>query len=175
MVMTAPVQLRPFERPDLPHAEPWFSDSETNRWLGDPDWPRLMLDLADQPLGEFRGASETGRFRWLALVGQTPVGYIDCGTFDRWTSWDGEKVTQSIDEPSAGLALAVAPVSRRMGYGRQMLNALFEAPEVADIKLFGAGVEPENVPCVSCLRAAGFAIQESEPDFERIVYFLKSR
>jgi hypothetical protein len=36
-----------------------------------------MLDLADRPLGEFRGAVETGRFRWLAWVDDVAVGYID--------------------------------------------------------------------------------------------------
>jgi hypothetical protein len=48
-----------------------------------------MLDRADPPLGEFRGAAETGRYRWLAWDRGTAVGYIDCGTYDRWTTWEG--------------------------------------------------------------------------------------
>ena len=173
--MSELVRLRPFQRRELGLVEPWFSDPEAQRWLGGPDWPYVMLDLADQPLGEFRGARETGRFRWLAWAGETPVGYIDCGTFDRWTTWDGEKVTESIDVPSGGLALTVAPACRRKGYGRQMLNAVCEVPEMADIKLFGAGVDPENVPCVACLKSAGFTQWDPESDFEGMVYFLRSR
>ena len=79
--------------------------------------------------------------------------------------------------PSGGLALTVSPRCRRVGYGREMLNALFEAPEVADIQLFFlvGGVEPENVPCVACLKAAGFSQQDREPDFEGMVYFVRRR
>jgi hypothetical protein len=55
------LRLRPFERRHLPLAEPWFTDADTQRWLGGPRWPRQMLDLTDRPLGEFRGAIETGR------------------------------------------------------------------------------------------------------------------
>ena len=73
----AELALRPFIRDQLVLVEPWFLDAETNRWLGGPDWPRLMLDLADRPLGEFRGALETGRYRWLAWTSDRPVGYND--------------------------------------------------------------------------------------------------
>jgi hypothetical protein len=45
-----------------------------------------MLDLADAPLGIFRGAVETGRYRWLGWEDRRAVGYIDCGTHDRWTT-----------------------------------------------------------------------------------------
>jgi hypothetical protein len=43
-------------------------------------WPRLALDLQHRPLGEFRGAIETGRYRWLAWERDKAIGYIDCGT-----------------------------------------------------------------------------------------------
>jgi ribosomal protein S18 acetylase RimI-like enzyme len=169
------MNLLPFERGDLSLVEPWFRDPETQRWLGGPSWPQQMLDLADRPLGEFRGAKETGRLRWLARNDNEPVGYIDCGTFDRWTTWDGEKVTGSVDVASGALTLTVAPARRCMGYGREVLEALFEAPEVAHIELFGAGVEPENVSCVACLTAAGFTRQEYEPDFEGMLYLVRQR
>ena len=174
-MMAAAIELQTFQREELPLVEPWFLDAETQRWLGGPQWPRRMLDLAGRPLGEFRGAKETGRFRWLAWDGETPVGYLDCGTFDRWTTWDKDDITETVDVPSGGLALTVGPACRRVGYGREMLNALFEAPEVAEIQLFGGGVEPENVPCVACLKAAGFSQQDREPDFEGMVYFVRRR
>jgi hypothetical protein len=54
--------LRPFERHQLPLAGPWFEDAETNRWLGGPRWPQLILGIAGRPLGNYRGANETGRY-----------------------------------------------------------------------------------------------------------------
>ena len=169
------VHLRSFQAQDLPLIEPWFLDDETNRWLGGPDWPRLMLDLADRPLGEFRGAIETGRFRWTAWDGELPVGYVDCGIYDRWTTWDGERAVAEIDVPSGAVAFTVAPGCRRLGYGRQILQALFDAPEVADIELVGGGVEPQNVASIACLRSAGFSQENKEPDFEGMVYFVRRR
>jgi ribosomal protein S18 acetylase RimI-like enzyme len=134
-----------------------------------------MLDLADRPLSQFRGAMETGRFRWMAWDGDVPVGYVDCGTYDRWTTWDGERVTAAIEVPSGALTFTVAPAARRLGYGRQILDQLFDAPEVAEIELIGGGVEPENVASIACLRSARFSQESAEPDFEGIVYFIKRR
>ena len=112
------LQLRPFERHHLPLVEPWFTDGDTRRWLGGPAWPRQMLDLADRPLGEFRGAAETGRYRWLAWDQGTAVGYIDCGTYDRWATWEGGPGGRGvIVAPRAGLGghrlLRSAHASRR--------------------------------------------------------------
>ena len=84
-----PPAARPFDREHLPLAEPWFTDAGTQRWLGGPGWARLMPGRAGRPLGEFRGAAETGRYRWLAWDRGTAVGYIDCGTYDRWATWEG--------------------------------------------------------------------------------------
>jgi hypothetical protein len=79
------LQLRPFERDQLPLVELRFDDADTQKWLGGPRWPRLALDLQHRPLGEFRGATESGRYRWLAWERDKAIGYIDCGTCDRWT------------------------------------------------------------------------------------------
>jgi ribosomal protein S18 acetylase RimI-like enzyme len=160
---------------ELPLVEPWFSDAETQRWLGGPEWPRLMLELADRPLREFRGALETGRFRWVGWDGADPVGYIDCGTYDRWTTWDGEQVVEAMAVESGAVAFTVAPACRRLGYGLQLLHALFRAPEMAHVQLLGGGVEPENVASVACLRSAGFRPDSEEPDFEGIVYYVRRR
>jgi Tetracyclin repressor-like, C-terminal domain len=82
------LELRPFGRKHLPLAGPWFA-AATQRWLGGPAWPRQMLGRADRPLGEFCGAAETGRYRWLAWDQGAAVGSIDCGTYDRWATWEG--------------------------------------------------------------------------------------
>jgi RimJ/RimL family protein N-acetyltransferase len=171
----AGVQLRPFEPGDLPLAQPWFADPDTQRWLGGPGWLPLMVELADRPLSEFRGALETGRHHWLARAEGTAVGYIDCDTYDQWTTWDGAtgggKVTATIPVPSAGLAYVIDPAQRRRGYATAMIKAVTTLPELAHIELFAAGVEPENAASVGCLRNAGFRPLSPEPDWEGIVYY----
>lgn len=172
---TPQLRLLPFERQHLPLTEAWFADADTQRWLGGPDWPRMMVDLADRPLGEFRGAMETGRYRWLACERDIAVGYIDCGTFDRWTTWEGgdggRGVTGAIPVPSGGICYVVDPAVRRCGYGTTMITALMAAPELAHINMLGAGIEPENVASAGCLRKAGFRLLDPEPDWEGFVYY----
>jgi RimJ/RimL family protein N-acetyltransferase len=134
-----------------------------------------MVELDARPLGEFRGAVETGRYRWLAWEGDAPVGYIDCGTYDRWTIWDGGPngggVVSSIAIASAAIAYVIDPAQRRRGAGSTMIKALTVQPELAHVHLFAAGIEPENVASVRVLTRAGFHPMDPEPDFEGIVYF----
>jgi RimJ/RimL family protein N-acetyltransferase len=167
--------LRALTSDDLPIALPWFDDPETQRQLGGRNWLKNAVAMADVPLGEFRGAAETGRYRWLALDCELPVGYIDCGVYDRWTTWDGERVVATIEVPCAAIAYTVDPAFRRRGYGRQILEALFEASELADVELFGGGVDPGNVASIRCLMAAGYTQENEEPDFEGMLYFVRRR
>lgn len=165
------VRLEPFTYDQLHLAEPWFDNAETQQWLGGPSWLRQMLELADQPFGEFRGAIETGWYRWLAWDGDAVVGYIDCGTYDRWTTWDGHRVVATNPVPSGGIAYVVAPALRRQGYGSAMITALLTVPELAHIELFAAGIEPANAASVGCLLKAGFRPLDAKPDWEGIVYY----
>jgi RimJ/RimL family protein N-acetyltransferase len=134
-----------------------------------------MLDLAGRPLGEFRGAAETGRHRWLAWAGDTAVGYIDCGSYDRWTTWEegpaGSGVTDAIGVPCASIAYVVDPALRRRGYATAMITAVMTMPELARIELFTAGVEPANAASAGCLLKAGFRPLRPDPDWEGIVYY----
>jgi len=85
------VVLHAFTRADLAIVEPWFRDPETHRWLGGPEWPAMMLDRADRVVGEeFRGAVQTGSYRYLARSEGRAFGYVDCGTFDRCTVYGRE-------------------------------------------------------------------------------------
>jgi len=164
---------------DLPLVEPWFDDPETRRWLGGPSWPQMSIAHIDAPLSEFRGAHETGRYRFVALDGESPVGYIDCGTYDRWATWDGSiggrGVTAVIEMPSAAIAYVVDPTLRRRGYGVEMIHSLIRMPELENVGLFGAGVEPQNKASIRCLRSAGFSPLDSFPDWEGIVYYVRQR
>jgi RimJ/RimL family protein N-acetyltransferase len=168
------VRLSPFGRRHLPLVEPWFADADTRRWLGGPGWPRLVLDLADRPLEEFRGAQETGRYEWLALDRGSVVGYIDCDTYDRWATWSEEAgVSAVIARPAGSISYVVDPARRRQGYGTAMIMAAMEMPELADVELLTAGVEPANAGSVGCLVKAGFRPLDPEPDWEGIVYYAR--
>jgi RimJ/RimL family protein N-acetyltransferase len=173
------LRLRPFQRRHLPLAEPWFTDPETRRWLGGPQWPRQMLDLAGRPLGEFRGAMETGRYRWLAWERDSPVGYVDCGTTDRWTTWEGgpggRGIISAIPVPSGSISYLADPARRGRGYGTAIITAVTATPELAHIALFTAGVEPANAASVGCLLKAGFRPLDPEPDWEGILYYARFR
>jgi RimJ/RimL family protein N-acetyltransferase len=169
------LQLRPFRREDLSQVEPWFQDADTQRWLGGPGWPRQMLDLSTRPLGEFRGMTETGRYRWLAWEEARAVGYIDCGTYDRWAVWEGgpegRGVVETVPVPAAAIAYVVDPALRGRGYCAAMVRALIGMPRLRGVRLFAAGVEPANADSIGCLRAAGFQPLKPVPDWEGIVYY----
>jgi ribosomal protein S18 acetylase RimI-like enzyme len=153
----------------------------SRRFLGGPGWPARELALAETVVGTtFRGSVQTGSYRWVAFDAADPVGYIDCGTCDRWTVCDngGEAdpiVRSVIDRPAASIALAVDPARRGTGIGRAMLRAVRERAEVRDVQLFGAGVEPDNVASVRCFEAAGFVRQSLAPDWEGMLYFIRAR
>jgi RimJ/RimL family protein N-acetyltransferase len=139
----------------------------------------MALDLADAPLAEFRGAQETGRYRFLAWDGCVPVGFVDCGTFDRWVTWEGgpggRGVVGVIDEPSGSIAYVTDPALRRRGYGVDMILSLLRVPQLAHISLFTAGIEPENSASVRCLLSAGFQPLDPHNDWEGIVYYARRR
>src|SRR5262249_1984589 len=134
----------------LPQVESWFDDPETIRFLGDRNWVRRALRLVDETPGkEYRGRTVLGRDVWI-IVNQVPVGFIDVERYD--------------DGRAAG-ALLVAPAMRRQGSGRAIREAVWERPELADVRELIGGVEPENAASRRCLDAAGFRLS-SEPDEE---------
>jgi RimJ/RimL family protein N-acetyltransferase len=175
------VSLRAFTRGDLASVESWFRDPETRRWLGGPEWPALMLDRVDRGVGEvFRGAVQTGAYRYLAHSRGCAFGYVDCGTFDRCTVYggdgpDGPIITDTLDVATGSIAFVVDPALRRRGFGRAMITALIRVPELRFVELFEAGVEPENTASRRCLEAAGFHPRLPQPDFEGMLYFRSRR
>jgi RimJ/RimL family protein N-acetyltransferase len=177
----ATLDLRRLTRADLPVIAPWFEDADTRRSFGGPEWPAAMLAHGERAVGEtFRGATQTAAYRYLALVGGTPAGYIDCGTFDRCTVYSGEGphgpiITETIDVPTGSIAFVVDPQLRRHGLGRAMIAALLQMAELGFVELFEAGVEPDNTPSRRCLEAAGFRLRGEQPDFEGMLYYRRWR
>jgi RimJ/RimL family protein N-acetyltransferase len=150
------IQLVPLAADTLTVAEPWFHDEQTQRWLGGPGWPALVLRLASDPPAAYRGRRVTGRFAWLAYAEGQPVGLVDV---ERYA--DG----------TAGLALVVDPARRRQGLGKRIIQAVLAHPELGETELIRAGIEPDNQASVRCFTAVGFAAETDEPDEEGVVYF----
>lgn len=173
--------LRTMTQDDLPAVRPWFADPETSRYLGGPEWPAQMMALDDRLIGEeFRGAVQTGAVRYLAVREERPVGYVDCGTFDRWSVYDGTDpdapvIRETRDVATGYLALCVDPALRGQGIGRALLAALVARPELAGVRRFAAGVDTDNHACRRCLAAAGFHPDTPEPDYEDMLYYVRDR
>jgi RimJ/RimL family protein N-acetyltransferase len=171
------ISLRPLTSADLPLITPWFEDPDTARFLGGPEWPAQMLALAGRSAGTmFRGARQKGAHHYLTLADGTPVGYIDCGTFDRCTVYGGEGsdgpiILETIDTVTGAIAFALAPELRGHGLGRAMIVAMVARPELRDVELFEAGVEPQNTAARRCLEAAGFELGSERPDVEGMLYY----
>jgi RimJ/RimL family protein N-acetyltransferase len=56
-----------------------------------------------------------------------------------------------------------------------MVRALLGLPELAGVKVFGAGVDPDNLASSRCLLACGFHPLDPQPDWEGIVYYVLTR
>jgi RimJ/RimL family protein N-acetyltransferase len=171
------VTLRPLTRGDLAAITPWFEDPATRRFLGGPQWPAAMLAHGDLCVGTtFRGATQTGAHRYLALADDAPVGYIDCGTFDRCTVYGGEGpdgpiIVETIHAITASIAFAIDPARRRQRLATTMILALTQHPDLQAVERFEAGVEPENDGSCKALAAAGFRPYSRVPDREGMLYY----
>jgi RimJ/RimL family protein N-acetyltransferase len=104
------------------------------------------------------------------------VGYVDCGTFDRCTVFEGEGpdgpiITETIDAVTGSIAFVIDPALRGRGLGRAMIATLTVQPELRRVELFEAGVKPDNIPSRHCLEGVGFQLRSVEPDFERMLYY----
>ena len=175
------VALRSLGEADLPLIRPWFEDPETRSFLGGPNWPAAMLEHSRRAVGTmFRGARQTAAHHYLALAAGVAAGYIDCGTFDRCTVFGGEGpdgpiIAETLEVVTGSIAFVIDPTLRGRGVGRAMITALFDEPDLLQVELFEAGVEPKNVASRRCLQAAGFKPASVEPDFEGMLYYRRWR
>ena len=172
----------PFTAEALPLVQPWFRDPEVDHRLGGPEWPGRELRLMQKNPGEeFRGRRALRTHSWLALdAHDEPVAKVVGDVYDRWTRYLGEGpggplIDGSEAGPAMGLAYVVDPARWGQGYGTAALRAVLASPEVADVRLFVAGIDADNVASSRCARSAGFAVEDPEPDWEGTVYFLHRR
>ena len=172
----------PFTAEALPLVQPWFRHPEVDRRLGGPEWPARELRLMrENPGGEFRGRRVLRAHSWLLLdANGSPVAKVGGDVYDRWTRYlgegpDGPLIGGSEAGPAMGLAYVVDPAHWRQGYGTAALRAVLETAEVADVRLFVAGIDADNVASSRCARSAGFAPDDPEPDWEGTVYHLLRR
>jgi RimJ/RimL family protein N-acetyltransferase len=140
---------------DVVHLHAWFADTATNRWLGDSNYPSLLLGLSSEQHG-----------RWAFVVSEhgERVALVD--------------VERDSDNPAAAaVAVAVAPSKRGMGIGRRALILIGSLPELATVHELVGEVEAGNVAAERCAVAAGFQRDGigSERAFSRYVLRLGER
>jgi RimJ/RimL family protein N-acetyltransferase len=175
------IELVPFEQKHLHLVEHWFDHGEVRRRLGGRDWPARELALVSKtPGSQYRGALVWARHNWVGFDDDSAIGLIGGETYDRWTRYEGEGaegpiISESIDLPAMGLHYVVDPVSWGRGYCGELLQEVFARPEVAQMRVFDAGVEPDNVASIRCLARSGFVKLSPEPDWQGILHLLRTR
>lgn len=172
--------LAPFTEDLLGEVQPWFSHPEVRRRLGGPEWPARELREPPDPAGFFRGRAILRVHSWVALdVRGVTVAKVGGEVYDRYARFDGSAAPPVVDAvepgPAMGLAYVVDPGRWRQGIGRAVLRAVVRHPDVADVRVFSAGIDVNNQASRCCARSAGFAPDVEEPDWEGTVYYLLRR
>ena len=142
-----PIDLRPCRSEHLPMFQSWFQDGELSQRVEGPS--QRYLDYV---------ATNPRQYACIAYEGDIAVGFIVFGLED---------------EGPASFMFFVRPDLRHQGYGKRILATALAAPEVADIDVWEAGVEPDNAASRRCLEAIGFTEQGRDPewpDYLRYVY-----
>jgi RimJ/RimL family protein N-acetyltransferase len=176
------LRLVPFTEAELHLVEPWFRHPEVRHRLGGPEWPaRELRLLREKPGGEFRGRVVLRVHSWLAVdEEETVVAKVGGDVYDRWTRYDGRDADAPLIRavepgPAMGLAYVVDPARWGRGLGTAALRAVLDSPEVADVRVFEAGIDADNVASRRCAAAAGFRPDDPDPDWEDTVYYLLRR
>jgi RimJ/RimL family protein N-acetyltransferase len=160
--------------------KPWFDDPDTQKWLGGRKWVDNIFRMLDEPVGaEFRGEKKISAYAYVVYDGNEPVGFIDGEITDKWVHYGGESDGEpiylgEIEGPALGIAFVVNAKHRSKGYGTEIIKTLIKRPEFMKVKVFGAGVEPDNIGSIKTLEVAGFK-SDYTPDFEDMLYFFYRR
>ena len=83
--------FKPFNKETAEDIRPWFSDPDTQKWLGDSSWVDMELKQQSESIGtEFRGSKTIARYAWVVYDDDKAVGYIDGGIGNRYVKYGGE-------------------------------------------------------------------------------------
>jgi len=78
------------------------------------------------------------------------------------------------DHARASFSIAVNPRLRGQGYGKRIMQAFLERPEVQAVACVHAGVEYDNQSSMRCLQAVGFTMVSRIPDEHGFIEFTYS-
>lgn len=67
-------------------------------------------------------------------------------------------------EERAYIGLIVNPLYQLQGYGKQILQKLLTDPGFTGVREWAASIEKDNQISLACFQAAGFTLENTEPD-----------
>ena len=67
-------------------------------------------------------------------------------------------------EERAYIGLIVNPLYQLQGYGKQILQKLLTDPGFTGVREWAASIEKDNQISLACFQAAGFTLEDTEPD-----------
>ncbi|MBN7743361.1 GNAT family N-acetyltransferase [Bacillus velezensis] len=67
-------------------------------------------------------------------------------------------------EERAYIGLIVNPLYQLQGYGKQILQKLLTDPGFTGVREWAASIEIDNQISLACFQAAGFTLEDTEPD-----------
>lgn len=139
----------PVDEPRKATLEAWFEDAELRHRYSrpTPGWLNYVR-------------SEPGVYAWMIHENDVAVGHLqlDVGT-----------------SGTAHLGVVVKPELRGRGYGKRILRALLDRPEVSHLDQIVGEVEVDNVASRRCLEAVGFVQQGREPNGDGFLSFIYTR
>ncbi len=62
------------------------------------------------------------------------------------------------------IGLIVNPLYQLQGYGKQILQKLLSDPDFNGVREWAACIEEDNRISLACFQAAGFTLEDTEPD-----------
>ncbi|MEW5069082.1 N-acetyltransferase family protein [Bacillus subtilis] len=127
------------KEPELNILEHWFEIEDTRRRMDG------ML-----PLDEWyaRVNNDEHNTVIMAYDGQLPAGVV----------------VIEFGEERTYIGLIVNPLYRLQGYGKQILQKLLNDPEFKSVREWVACIEEDNRISLACFQAAGFTLEDTEPD-----------
>lgn len=168
--MANPIVYQPLTEADLPLMADWL-----NR-------PHLRAFYQREPISPAAVAAKYGpRIRhevpthsWLAVLGGSPFGYLQCYRVADWADW---QATIGVDHGVSIDLFIGEPNLIGQGLGRRMLSGYIQKvalPQHPEERLCWIGHELENVAARKCSMAAGFVpVREYVEDDNRCVLMVR--